>query len=59
MTTKLSNPHFLPDTFIKTNVINCTVTIQGLEDQLLGAVVVQEQPEIEVRRNTLITRYVI
>lgn len=56
MTTKLSNPHFLPDIFIKTNVINCTVTIQGLEDQLLGAVVVQEQPEIEVRRNTLITR---
>jgi dynein heavy chain len=56
MTTKLANPHFLPEIFIKTNVINCTVTIQGLEDQLLGAVVVKEQPELEQKRNSLITR---
>ncbi len=55
MTTKLSNPHYLPEIFIKTNVINCTVTMQGLEDQLLGAVVVQEEPELEAKRNDLIT----
>lgn len=56
LTTKLANPQLLPEIFIKTNVINCTVTIQGLEDQLLGAVVVKEQPELEQRRNGLITR---
>lgn len=32
MTTKLANPHFLPETCIKTTVINFSVTFQGLED---------------------------
>ena len=32
ITTKLSNPVFLPDVFIKTNVINFMVTFEGLED---------------------------
>lgn len=46
-TTKTANPAFLPDIFIKTNVINFTVTIKGLEDQLLGDVVKIVNPEIE------------
>ena len=32
MTTKDPNPAYLPDVFIKTNVINFTVTFEGLED---------------------------
>ena len=32
MTTKDPNPDYLPDVFIKTNVINFTVTFEGLED---------------------------
>jgi dynein heavy chain len=32
MTTKKGNPNYLPEVFIKTNVINFTVTMDGLED---------------------------
>lgn len=32
MTTKLSNPHFLPEVSIKVSVINFTVTFDGLDD---------------------------
>ena len=47
MSTKISNPNFLPDVFIRVTVINFTVTEQGLEDQLLGDVVSREMPEVE------------
>lgn len=36
MTTKLANPHYLPEVCIKVTIINFTVTKSGLEDQLLG-----------------------
>jgi len=35
MTTKLANPHYLPEVCIKVTIINFTVTKSGLEDQLL------------------------
>jgi len=37
--TRLGNPHFSPETYIKLSVINFTVTFQGLEDQMLVDVV--------------------
>lgn len=39
-TTKLSNPHFSPEVFGKSMVIDYSVTQQGLQDQLLIVVVV-------------------
>ena len=36
VTTKLSNPHYLPEVCIKVTIINFTVTRSGLEDQQLG-----------------------
>jgi len=42
MTTKLANPHYLPDICIKVTLINFTVTLEGLEDQLLVEVVKSE-----------------
>lgn len=56
ISTKIPNPHYLPEIFIKTNVINFTVTFEGLEDQLLGDVVNNENPEVEERRNLNIRR---
>ena len=35
ITTKLSNPHYLPEVCIKLGIINFTVTFPGLEEQLL------------------------
>lgn len=53
--TKLSHPHFLPDICIKVNIINFTVTHDGLEDQLLGTVVKKERPDIEKRKDKLVS----
>jgi len=56
MTTKLANPHYLPEVCIKVTIINFTVTKSGLEDQLLGDVVRIERPDLEDQRNKLIIR---
>lgn len=53
ITTKLPNPHFLPETCIKLTVINFTVTFPGLEEQLLVDVMKSQEPEIEQQRDTL------
>lgn len=54
MTTKMPNPHYLPEVCIKVTIINFTVTFGGLEDQLLGDVVAQEKPEIEKKRDEIV-----
>ncbi|KAJ3207853.1 Dynein heavy chain 6, axonemal [Entophlyctis luteolus] len=54
ITTKLSNPHYLPEVCIKVTIINFTVTNVGLEGQLLADVVKLERPELEEQRNSLI-----
>lgn len=54
MTTKLANPHFMPETCIKTTIINFSVTFIGLEDQLLADVINNLQPDLEFRRDKLV-----
>ncbi len=44
-TTKLSNPKYSPEIMGKTMVINFTVTLMGLREQLLNVVVSYEKPE--------------
>ncbi|XP_058981464.1 dynein axonemal heavy chain 10-like [Musca domestica] len=56
LTTKFSNPKFDPAVFAKAMVINYTVTLTGLEDQLLSVVVRAERPDLETQRETLIAR---
>ena len=36
MTTKLRNPHYLPETAVKVALLNFMITFEGLQDQLLG-----------------------
>lgn len=58
MTTKMPNPHYLPEMFIRVNVINFTVTQEGLEQQLLAEIVKLENPAIEVKKLEL-TRAIV
>ncbi|KAM6949562.1 LOW QUALITY PROTEIN: dynein axonemal heavy chain 2 [Aplochiton taeniatus] len=54
ITTKLSNPHYTPETSTKTTIVNFAVKEQGLEAQLLGIVVRKERPELEEQKDTLV-----
>ncbi|KAL1115992.1 hypothetical protein AAG570_005487 [Ranatra chinensis] len=54
ITTKLRNPHYLPEVFNKVTLINFALTMDGLADQLLGIVVAKERPDLEQKMQTLI-----
>jgi len=56
MTSKNPNPHYLPEVCIKVNLINFTVTMDGLTDQLLGEVVKRENAAIEEKKVKLLVR---
>uniref|UniRef100_A0A8C5GFM1 Dynein axonemal heavy chain 7 n=1 Tax=Gouania willdenowi TaxID=441366 RepID=A0A8C5GFM1_GOUWI len=56
VTTKLRNPHYLPEVATKVSLLNFMITPEGLEDQLLGIVVAKERPELEEERNALIVQ---
>ncbi|XP_053153098.1 dynein axonemal heavy chain 9 isoform X7 [Hemicordylus capensis] len=51
--TKLANPHYQPEMQAQCTLINFTVTRDGLEDQLLAAVVSMERPDLEELKSDL------
>ena len=53
ITTKLGNPVYSPETSAKTSIIDFTVTLKGLEDQLLSVIVKYERKELEEQRERL------
>eukprot|EP00804_Cyclotella_cryptica_P004521 CCRYP_006874-RA/>CCRYP_006874-RA protein AED:0.08 eAED:0.09 QI:0/0/0.5/1/0/0/2/139/4220 len=54
--TKLSNPHYPPEIQAETTLINFTVTMAGLEDQLLNLVVEKERPDLAALSSKLVNQ---
>ena len=53
-TTKMSNPHYPPEYYIKLNILNFTVTESGLSEQLLSEVFKCERREKYEQRDRII-----
>lgn len=54
LTTKLRNPHYLPEVSTKVTLINFMITFEGLSDQLLNQVVEKENPELQTKKEALV-----
>ena len=54
ITTKIANPHYLPEAQVKVTLLNFMITPDGLREQLLGFVVALERPDLEQEKNRLI-----
>lgn len=56
ITTKLRNPHYLPELSTRVTLLNFMITPEGLADQLLGIVAAKERPELELERHKLLVQ---
>ena len=55
ITTKMRNPHYLPEVSVKVTLLNFMITPAGLADQMLGVVVATERPDLEEQKASLVS----
>jgi dynein heavy chain len=53
ITTKLPNPHYPPEICVKVTLLNFTITMVGLEEQLLVVAVQEEMPDLAEKKTEL------
>ncbi|OEH79493.1 heavy chain 2 family protein [Cyclospora cayetanensis] len=56
MTTKLGNPQFPAEIETEVTLINFVIMQDGLTEQLLGVVVMKEEPSLEAHKHALVSR---
>ncbi|EFJ31602.1 hypothetical protein SELMODRAFT_86461 [Selaginella moellendorffii] len=54
ITTKLRNPHYMPEVSVKVTLLNFMITPEGLSDQVLGMAVKNERPDLEEEKTQLV-----
>ena len=54
ITTKVRNPHYLPEVAVKVTLLNFMITPAGLSNQMLGVVVATERPDLEEQKAQLV-----
>ena len=56
MTSTLPNPHYSPETSVKVTILNFAITPFGLEEQMLNQFVGQEMPELQKKKDAIVTQ---
>lgn len=54
ITTKLPNPHFMPEITTKVTVVNFVITTTGLRNQLLDLIIQRENSQLDEEQRHLI-----
>lgn len=56
ISTKLANPHYLPEVGVRVTLVNFMLAKDGLEAQLLSRVVARERPDLQQAKSDLTTQ---
>ncbi|KAJ2953863.1 hypothetical protein O0L34_g1493 [Tuta absoluta] len=56
ISTKLANPHYLPEVSVRVTLVNFMLASDGLSAQLLSRVVARERPELQQAKTELVTQ---
>lgn len=56
ISTKLANPHYLPEVSVRVTLVNFMLAKDGLQAQLLARVVARERPDLQQAKSELTTQ---
>ncbi|PZC81208.1 hypothetical protein B5X24_HaOG213309 [Helicoverpa armigera] len=56
ISTKLANPHYLPEVGVRVTLVNFMLAMDGLQAQLLARVVARERPDLQQAKTDLTTQ---